>query len=242
MARIRTIKPEFFRHAGLFDAEVETGLPLRIAFAGLWSACDREGRFTWRVRELKLDALPFDEVDFSRVLDALWTRGHVAKYSIDDVDYGFIPSWQRHQVINNRESASVLPEPVDSSIVCPQGTRAPRVAHASPTPLVHAQGEGKGKEGKGVAHASLTRDFESGFWIEYPNHKAKSDALKAWLKLKPTTELQQTILEAIAVQRTSDGWMKEGGKFIPLPSTWLNGKRWADEVVAAQADLMAGSV
>jgi hypothetical protein len=34
MARIRTIKPEFFRHGGLFDAEIETGLPLRVAFAG----------------------------------------------------------------------------------------------------------------------------------------------------------------------------------------------------------------
>lgn len=73
MARIRTIKPEFFRHAGLFDLEQETGLPLRVAFAGLWTAADREGRFAWKPRELKLDCLPFDLVDFSRVLDALST-------------------------------------------------------------------------------------------------------------------------------------------------------------------------
>ena len=73
VARIRTIKPEFFRHAGLFDLEQETGLPLRVAFAGLWTAADREGRFAWKPRELKLDCLPFDLVDFSRVLDALST-------------------------------------------------------------------------------------------------------------------------------------------------------------------------
>ena len=156
MARIRTIKPEFFRHAGLFDAERETGLPLRVAFAGLWSACDREGRFTWRPRELKLDALPFDEVDFGRVLDALWTRGHIEKYAVDGVDYGFIPSWHRHQVINNRESASVLPEPIESAVQDASGTRRARVDHASATPLVHAQGEGKGKEGKGRERPSVS--------------------------------------------------------------------------------------
>jgi hypothetical protein len=68
MARIRTIKPEFFRHADLYEAEKETGLPLRLAFAGLWTAADREGRFKWRPRELKLDCLPHDEVDFHACL------------------------------------------------------------------------------------------------------------------------------------------------------------------------------
>ncbi len=144
MARIRTIKPDFFRHGGLFDAEQETGLPLRLAFTGLWTACDREGRFAWKPRELKLDALPFDEVDFSRVLDALWTRGHIIKYAVNGVIYGCIPSWHDHQVVNNREAASVLPEPDESSMLTPPCTRAPR-------PLCRIKGkgrEGKGKEGK----------------------------------------------------------------------------------------------
>ena len=33
MARIRTIKPDFFRHYDLYQAEKETGLPVRLAFA-----------------------------------------------------------------------------------------------------------------------------------------------------------------------------------------------------------------
>ncbi|GAA4169527.1 hypothetical protein [Shinella granuli] len=81
MARIRTIKPEFFKHEGIFDAEQETGLPLRLAFAGLWTQCDREGRFAWRPRQLKVDILPYDELDFLRVLDALATRGFIVKYA-----------------------------------------------------------------------------------------------------------------------------------------------------------------
>jgi hypothetical protein len=90
LARIRTIKPEFFRHADLYEAEKETGLPLRLAFAGLWTAADREGRFKWRPRELKLDCLPHDDVDFSRVLDALTTRGWLVRYAVDGVEYGAI--------------------------------------------------------------------------------------------------------------------------------------------------------
>jgi hypothetical protein len=149
MARIRTIKPQFFRHEGLFDLEQETGLPVRLAFAGLWTAADRDGRFKWAPRELKLDCLPFDECDFSRVLHALATRGHVVKYALDGREYGFIPSWKAHQIINNRESDSTLPDPDDCSIESITCTREPRVIHACGTPLVHASVEGKGKEGKG---------------------------------------------------------------------------------------------
>jgi hypothetical protein len=147
--RIRTIKPEFFCHEELFDLEQETGLPLRLAFAGLWTVCDREGRFKWRPRSIKAHVLPFDTVDFSRVLDALTTRGFVEKYTVDGVEYGCVPAFSRHQVINNRESESELPEPPknqqntsDSRVddACP--TRAPRVPHAG-------KAEGKGKEGKG---------------------------------------------------------------------------------------------
>lgn len=148
MARIRTIKPEFFRHRKLYLAERETGLPLRLAFAGLWTCADREGRFKWEPEELKLDCLPYDEVDFSRVLDALATRGFITKYGSDDRAFGCIPSWKQHQVINNRETASSLPEPTEPLRLL---TRASRVDDACLTPLVHAQGEGKGREGEDAA-------------------------------------------------------------------------------------------
>lgn len=144
MARIRTIKPEFFRHEALYEAEKEALLPLRLAFAGLWTAADREGRFRWSPRQLKLDCLPYDDCDFGRVLDALMTRGFIVKYTIDGKEFGCIPSWHQHQVINNREKASDIPSPNENNNL----TREARVDDASVTPLVHTQGEGKGKEGE----------------------------------------------------------------------------------------------
>ena len=145
MSRIRTIKPEFFQHEGLYAAEAESGLPLRLSFAGLWCQCDREGRFAWRPARLKLNILPWDDVDFSRVLDALATRGFVVRYASEGVEYGMIPSWRRHQVINNRERASETPEPSEINDL---PTRQPRVNDACGTRLGNVQGEGKGREGK----------------------------------------------------------------------------------------------
>ena len=146
--RIRTIKPEFFTHEGLYEAEIETGLPIRVAFAGLWCVADREGRFKWEPRRIGVQVLPYDGVDFSRVLDALTTRGFVVRYRVGDASFGLIPSFQKHQVINNRESDSILPAPDDENsefIVNHEdfnasSTRDSRVNHAG-------QGEGKGKEG-----------------------------------------------------------------------------------------------
>ncbi len=146
MARIRTIKPEFFKHWDLYKLESETGLPLRIAYAGLWTVCDREGRFKWIPQQLKIDVLPYDDLDFSRVLDVLTTRGFIRKYASNNIEYGVVPSFMDHQVINNRERASELPEPID--FIEPL-TRGPRVDDACTKSLDPAYAEGKGREGKG---------------------------------------------------------------------------------------------
>ena len=149
MARIRTIKPDFFRHEGLYELEIETGFPIRVAFAGIWTACDREGRFEWKPKTLKLDCLPHDLVDFSRVLDALLTRGFIGRYTSNGREFGFIPTWLDHQVINNKESASKLPSPDEESSQMWVPARQAREDDASTTRDNLFQGEGKGREGKG---------------------------------------------------------------------------------------------
>lgn len=111
MARIRTIKPEFFTHFELYKLEEETGLPVRLAFAGLWTQSDREGRFKWVPEQLKLGCLPFDVVDFSKVMDLLADKKFLVRYEHDGKSYGFIPSWLEHQSINQREAQSRLPDP-----------------------------------------------------------------------------------------------------------------------------------
>lgn len=112
MPRIRTIKPEFYRHHDLFLAERKSGFPIRVAFSGLWCCADVEGRFKWRPTELKLDILPYDEVDFEDVLQCLIDTKFIIKYSVEGKEYGVIPTFKDHQRITGTESKypSKLPE------------------------------------------------------------------------------------------------------------------------------------
>jgi hypothetical protein len=107
--RIRTVKPDLFKHVSLFEAEQKTGLPLRAAFIGLFCCCDREGCFRWQPRRLKVDILPYDELDFEKVLNALRDCGFVWQYYYEGELYGCIPSWASHQRKNKKEAASTLP-------------------------------------------------------------------------------------------------------------------------------------
>ena len=65
------------------------------------------------------------------------------------------------------------------------------------------------------------------FWEAYPNKKDKQKAKKAWMKHQPDIV---NVLKALVIQKNSEQWKKDKGQFIPLPTTWINGARWEDEV------------
>ena len=73
------------------------------------------------------------------------------------------------------------------------------------------------------------------FWKAYPRRQAKRAAMQAWSKLDTSNGTLELILSSIERQKKSEQWQKDGGKFIPLPATWLNGKRWEDEVPEPQS-------
>lgn len=100
MARIRTIKPEFFQHEELQDLGP---IPM-LVFAGLWGHCDSQGVFIWKPRTLKLGILPFMEFSMEDVLNTLWNAGQVMKLeSQDGKFYGYIPTFLDHQRLNGKE-------------------------------------------------------------------------------------------------------------------------------------------
>ena len=75
----------------------------------------------------------------------------------------------------------------------------------------------------------LTNQNFDTFWSAYPRKTAKAGAEKAWKKVGADALIDR-ILAALAVQSKSDAWRTDGGQFIPHPATWLNGKRWEDEI------------
>ncbi|WP_084679911.1 helix-turn-helix domain-containing protein [Curvibacter lanceolatus] len=67
------------------------------------------------------------------------------------------------------------------------------------------------------------------FWQAYPKRANEDAARREWNRLAPDAELQACMLAAIRAQQGGPAWMREGGRFIPMPSKWLAGRRWRDE-------------
>lgn len=232
MARIRTIKPDFFTSEDIVSLS-----PLaRLLFISTWLEADREGRFVWRPKNLKLRYLPGDDCDIYALTDELLDAGLVVTYGVNGQTYAEIPSFTRHQVINNRESESIIPARVTDALT----TRAVRVNDATTTPLMgRERKEGKVDSTRRLQDEQADDGFAL-FWEQYPVKKGKQDALKAWRKLKPSGDLLDTIMAALKAQKASPDWQKDGGKYIQHPATWLNGCRWEDEVSTSQPPPEAG--
>lgn len=69
------------------------------------------------------------------------------------------------------------------------------------------------------------------FWQAYPRKIGKPIALKAWRTARVDGAMHAAMLEAIQRHKASPQWTKDGGEFIPHPSTWINQRRWEDESV-----------
>lgn len=68
------------------------------------------------------------------------------------------------------------------------------------------------------------------FWKAYPKKQGKGNA-EAWFKRhRPNEQLVFEMIKAIEKFKQTSDWKKDNGQFIPHPTTWLNGKRWLDEI------------
>ena len=72
--------------------------------------------------------------------------------------------------------------------------------------------------------------FET-FWAAYPRKDDRRKAIRAWDKLKPDKPLCRVMYTAMLRQKTSPQWTRDGGQYIPMFPTWLNGRRWEDQGV-----------
>ena len=67
------------------------------------------------------------------------------------------------------------------------------------------------------------------FWKAYPRKESKVQARKAFAKVDGRLDI---LLQALEAQKQTEQWRRDGGQFIPYASTWLNQKRWEDELPA----------
>lgn len=96
------------------------------------------------------------------------------------------------------------------------------------TPTPREKGTKRTKTGK---QAKQTFEYPAWFedvWRSYPNKANKYEAFLALEALGSDEPFLDKIKDAIAWQRRSDQWTKDGGRFVPMMTTWLNKRRWED--------------
>lgn len=86
--------------------------------------------------------------------------------------------------------------------------------------------------GESVVKDQKPNGFDE-FWKVYPKKASKGAAEKAFAKAIKEVSLEEMIT-AVKKQMTTKQWIRDGGQYIPYPSTWLNQKRWLDEVTATE--------
>ncbi len=235
MARIRTIKPEFFTSEDI----VSLSPMARLVYIALWCEADKEGRLAWKPKTFKLRYFPGDSVDIFLLCKELTDSGLVVLYG---EGLAFIPTFSKHQHLNPRESSSVLPNPGAFS---DEFDASARVSDASARVKSKndAQGgrEGKGKEGitLRVVDASGYPGFDQ-FWEAWPSNdrkQAKGKCLDAWKKASAERDAA-LVLSHVNTLKNSKSWTKDGGQFVPAPLVYLNNRRW-EGAELAQPDLPA---
>ena len=121
------------------------------------------------------------------------------------------------------------------------GGVVPNEVMASPhigNEVVPVQGHSKDISSKDTSQKTVTPLPPSGecavpfqfFWDVYPRHVSRKKAEQTWHKLKPTPELASKIIRSVQRMKKHPQWVRQGGQFIPHPTTYLNQARWEDEI------------
>jgi hypothetical protein len=87
-----------------------------------------------------------------------------------------------------------------------------------------------------ISNTETTRDYFEEFWVAYPKKVAKEAAMSAWKNINLDDVLFTKIIKAIKDQKLSENEKK----FIPNPATWLNAKRWEDEIAGTTQKPLMG--
>lgn len=136
MARIRTIKPEFWSSAQVMECS-----PIaRLMFVGMWNFADDAGRMPLSPKTIKAQVFPCDTLPLETItgmVEELAANDLVRHYTVDGKEFLQITGWY-HQRIDKPQPAKCPPPPKE-----PSGN-----ARRTLPPDLKGR-EGKGEEGKG---------------------------------------------------------------------------------------------
>jgi hypothetical protein len=265
VARIRSIKPEFFTSETL----ARVSKVARMTFIGLWTYVDDNGVGIDNERLIAAALYPL-EPDFSETLNAvaedlkqLESVGVVVRYEIAGRRYLFVRSWDEHQKVGHPGKPR-YPRPVPGMPPHMSSKKLDaheRFAQSSGDPhegLMKIDGDphegltpeglkGAGLKGAGnnycpppPAVSELDAAFAK-FWDSYPRKLAKPKARKAFEDaIKKRKADPAAIVDAAALFGDHCRRTNKDPQFVPYPASWLNAERYNDAPEETQLRLVAG--
>ena len=186
----------------------------KLLYSDLTARCNRKG-YCWPTNEQLAEDHRKNARTIVRTLRELESAGYIATEVIRD---------QKNMVVerriwldaNARAGLEFLRKPPDKNVTTPPDKNVKYI-----------------KENNININNPLTPTGESElfdeFWAAYPKHIAKKPARRAWDKLHADRDLLDALLTALEWQTRTEAWQRDGGRYVPNPATWLNGRRWEDE-------------
>jgi hypothetical protein len=250
MARSRNIKPGFFTNEDL----AECSCWARLCFIGLWTLADREGRLEDRPKRIKGELFRFDSVDVEPLLQELERFNFILRYEVDGLKAIQILKFSAHQTPHFTEKESVIAPyfqksppleegnfqkspPLEEGVTTEKSRSPPALKGGSlppdslnPDSLIQKPSSAGADPPPGFAR----------FWVAWPQSgrkAAKAECAKRW-KARGLEPLAGLIVAHVEAMKASTQW-RSG--FEPAPLTYLNQRRWEDEIPAA-ADIQRGVV
>lgn len=242
MARIRSIKPEFFSHEGL----AATSAHARLLAIGLLTLADCEGRLRWVPMQVHAQVFPWEAmVKIEVLLGELISCGYVVHWEHDGKRYVAVVNFRKHQRLSGKEAEyeSRLPEPPGESQKTNElpsenseaiGKHPDDSLGSTRNPL------GTGEQGNiGTGEHSnksvrkrtqvYSEDFQK-FWSSFPESRRtkKKDAFRCWKLAIASEDPARLIARAVEYSQSDSG----RGQYAVMPSVWLNSGMWDDDEAA----------
>lgn len=146
MARIRTVKPEFWTS----EQVMELSIPARLLFLGMWNFCDDAGTHPASAKTLKAEVFPGDDMlsaNVQRLVDELLLQGLLIEFEAGGKWYWHVTGW-KHQKIDKPNVKHPTPPEGPHKPWVPRSV-ADQSSNDRRTVDDHSPPEGKGMEGNG---------------------------------------------------------------------------------------------
>lgn len=242
MARIRTIKPQFWRSPDIMALDYFQ----RLLFIGLFNLADDYGRGVYNPASIAADLFITEFslnphgvlTEVSNAFAEYSKRSMVAVYEVENRQYFQIVNWETHQKVNRKTDSSIPPLTCKDKEVT-RLTESSLNPHGGLTPGIRNKEEGiRNKEGNISSEASSDSsaqrpdarpseyppEFED-WWKTYPRRRnaSKKDAAKQWREATKTIDPEE-LLRLTAVYADNPG--VDDARYIPHPHKWLKDRRW----------------